>query len=141
MDNQQHPRALQLAAMATAEAWVLVTHACAKHHDHPHDPSPDQMSNAVIEGLEESGGIKHVIGALGMLLDYALGHQEAMDVLTAHYQSGGQLSASAFAELVAQAIGYDGRQAMDASKAADERARFYGTVADGLKPPQDEPPA
>lgn len=93
--------------------------------------------NEDVEALEESGGIEDVIRALGNLLDHALGHQQAMDVLTARFRSGEHVTAAATAELVAEAIGYDGQQAIDAMKMADERAKFYGTIADGFKPPED----
>ncbi len=71
--------------MATAQAFGLVTHACAIHHGHPY---AEQMMADDIAALESSGAIEDVIRTLGDLLEHALGHPQAMDMLTARYQSG-----------------------------------------------------
>jgi hypothetical protein len=113
----EHPRKLQGDTMTKAQAWGLVTHACAMHY---RQPDAKQMMTGDIEALITSRCIDDVIVALGEMLDATHGLADVM----------AKVRAWELADMMAKQISYNGEFAMHQQRACHEETKHWRHIAD-----------
>ena len=134
--DNDHPRKRQADAMAAAQAWGLVTHACAIHHGHPH---AEQMMADDIAGLESAGVIDLVLMELGDELGGMAGHKLAIEALSQRIHDGEHVARTvAFA--MAEAIDHNGERALATQRDCVTKAEFWGMVCDAADQLGDDEP-
>ncbi len=127
--DNDHPRKRQADAMAAAQAWGLVTHACAIHRGHPH---AEQMMADDIAALESAGAMELILLALGDELGDMAGHKLAIEALSQRIH-GGEHVARTVAVAMAEAIDHDGERALATQRDSVTKAEFWGIVADAAE--------
>jgi hypothetical protein len=132
--DNDHPRKRQADAMAAAQAWGLVVHACAIHHGHPH--AEQMMANDIAE-LESAGAMELVLVAHGDELDARAGHRLVIDALSRRIQPGEHV-ARTVAAVLAEVIDHDGERALREQRACTVCAEFWGVVCDAFERLGDE---
>jgi hypothetical protein len=134
-DNDDHPRKMQADAMAMAQAWGLVAHACAIHHGHPH--ATQMLADDIATLDAEPGAMQLVLHALGDALGEAAGHRLVIDAMR-HRINSGEHVAQTVAVAMADAIGYDGERALSEQRACVTRGEFWALVCDAAEQLDDE---
>ncbi len=132
--NDDHSRRMQADAMAAAQAWGPITHACAIQHGHPY---AEQMMADDIAALEAAGAMALVLMELGDQLGELAGHKLVIDAMRQRIHRGEHV-ARTVAVAMAEAIDHDGESALSKQRDFVTRGEFWGVVADGLRQLDDE---
>lgn len=126
--TEHHPLARQAAAMALAQGWSLAVHVCAMRAGHPH---AEAIMADDIAGLEHSGGMPLVVGAMGADLAEKIGAGSAMEIVKARLGRG-EPPVRALAEALADVVESDGAAAQLIVVDAQARADFEAILASAL---------